>query len=245
MYFDKKFSEWMKYKNETKIQLANLANKLDELHSHSMKAKIAGMSVGVIGSATSLVGVLLAPTTFGLSVSLTIGGTAVAAIGSLTTIVSTFKEDILSKSICKEAENLIRKEVTEARSTLKLMSKSNFRRKMESHFSSLIGKCAQESMNITSLVSNVNAAKQAGDIANASKILLNQSKSFKIFGVGMLFFFLAFDLVELVETLIEMKEEPCSPFSEQIKTIYRSLEAEFNVIEYLIEENIGYKKSIE
>ena len=89
-----KFSEWKKYNLKTTKDLGEMANKLDETTVISMKTRILGLSIGILGSSSCLAGILLSPFTFGLSLGFTISGIGIGTFGSLISIYGSIREDL-------------------------------------------------------------------------------------------------------------------------------------------------------
>ena len=90
----KNFSDWKRYTCKTKKMLSEMANKLDKINIKTMQTRIFGQSIGIVGSSTCLIGILLAPHTFGLSVGFTISGIAIGTLGSIISIYGSIKGDL-------------------------------------------------------------------------------------------------------------------------------------------------------
>lgn len=228
-----KFRDWKKCRVRTKKKLIELADKLDEFQTKSVIARATGLSITIAGSATTLTGILLAPSTFGLSISLAIGGTTVGAIGSITSIWGTVKKDLITRIICKEAEKLINEEMSNTGEFIQIFSSTHFRRQMENGIGGLIAKFGQESINIANLLSHAISAQSMGQVANA-KFLLNPSHTLHYMGVGMSLLFVGLEFIRLVETSLELMEGTKCSFSDRIRTLAYDLDQNLHDFEDLI-----------
>ncbi|CAF0723770.1 unnamed protein product [Brachionus calyciflorus] len=205
-----------------------------------MITRTTGMSMTVAGSATSLTGVLLAPTTFGLSVSLTIGGTVIGAIGSIANIWGSVKKDLITRMICKEAECMINELKQHTKEFIEIFTNTHFRRQMENGLGGLLGKCAQEGLNLANLFTNVLASQNA----TSATFLLNPNIPLHYMGIGISLFFTSLELVRLIETTIDLKDGIKDGFSDQIRKFALELEQNANDLEDFIyqEFNLGLRK---
>ncbi len=89
-----KFTAWKRCNFKTKRGLYEMAEKLDKTNLTSIKTRILGLSIGIMGSGSCLAGILLAPHTFGLSLGFTIGGIVIGTIGSIISIYGSIREDL-------------------------------------------------------------------------------------------------------------------------------------------------------
>lgn len=234
------YLDWKHSRFKTRKRLLDLADKMDQVHLKSSIAKAAGISIGIIGSVTVFAGVLLAPSTFGLSLSLTVGGTAFGAIGSIGSMWHSIKTDVIMKIICKEAEKILNEDRTQSDGIVELISSSHFRKQMEYGIGSLVGKFGQESLNLANLMSSAISARQSGDTLNASKILLSQSQTIRYLGLSLHLLFLGLEVVRLIELTIEIRDFPRCAYSESIRSILS--EFDFNLA--LLEAHISEIKMI-
>jgi hypothetical protein len=78
---NEKLVDYLSSRVKSKNELFKLAEHLDDLHRKSIKSSIFNLSISVAGSSSVLAGLLLAPTTFGLSLGLTLFGTTACAVG--------------------------------------------------------------------------------------------------------------------------------------------------------------------
>lgn len=78
---NEKLIDYLSSRVKSKNELFKLAEHLDDLHRKSIKSTIINLSIGIAGSSSVLAGLLLAPATFGLSLGLTLFGTAACAVG--------------------------------------------------------------------------------------------------------------------------------------------------------------------
>lgn len=240
MGLKEKLQKWKKSRLRTKSKLIEFANKLDDLQKKMMITRTTGMSMTVVGSTTSLTGVLLAPTTFGLSIGLTIGGTVIGAIGSIANILSTVKKDVITRNVCKEAEKILNEEKKQTKEFIEIFSNTHFRRQMENGLGGLLGKCAQEGLNLANLFTNAISAQNA----TSASFLLNPNLALHYMGVGISLFFTSLELVRLIETTIDLKADLKCGFSDQIRKLAFELEQSINDLEDFIyqEFNLEQKK---
>ena len=137
--------------------------------------------------------------------------------------------------MCKKIENLVNDELKKSNESVVLVSNKQFRRKMQNDIGELVGVCAQESMNIANIALNVVSAKHAGDIANASKILLNPCRPLVAASIGISVVFLGIDIVKLIETTSELEENAGkSPFSDRIRAIAHDLDSNIADFEFIL-----------
>ena len=82
---------------ETLHQLNQIADALDKRHGLGNIAKVAGATTGILGSAAAAIGVALTPLTLGFGLVLTVGGAAVATLGSFATVGAHVTEKVCEK----------------------------------------------------------------------------------------------------------------------------------------------------
>lgn len=199
------------------VKLLNHARQLDSAHIKWLYRRVIGYGLSLIGSAASLCGLLLSHATFGLSLSLTLGGLAVSTFGHAYAIWHTVKRDMKFRSISKEVEKLM---------NLRLVSHSDFRRQMESGWSALIVKLAQESLNMANLITNARLASHRG-IHIASCVLLSPNPTLQMCSIGLSLIFLGLDIMRVVEASLELKENyQSSRQSEAIRSTVEHMERE-------------------
>lgn len=87
-----KMSTWKKTRQGTIDQLNYIVNECDSLHKGCNIANVTGSSVGATGGLMALGGLVLAPFTFGTSLSLTVAGGVVGAAGAATNITTSIVE---------------------------------------------------------------------------------------------------------------------------------------------------------
>ncbi|XP_067423697.1 apolipoprotein L1-like [Emydura macquarii macquarii] len=93
-------------------ELRGIADTLDKIHRGATIAKITGGSVGIAGGITAIVGLCLAPVTFGASLIVSMTGLAVATAGGLTNAAATVT-DVGTSHIKKETTEKLLKECEE------------------------------------------------------------------------------------------------------------------------------------
>jgi hypothetical protein len=212
----------MNRRNDAKRKLISLADELDLLNLRSIVKRVAGSVLNLTGGTSIVCGVLLAHATFGLSLTLTIGGILASTIGTLATIYSGMHKDVKTRRLCKIAEEVINQELKKEQDDfIKLVSSTEFRRQMENGVGTFMGKLAQEGINIASIST---AVRSAGWLPNASQILVHSSRTFQMLGIGLSSIFIGIELVRLVETCIELQEQPKSAHSGMIRDFAIDLE---------------------
>ena len=90
--FFRKMPKWRNTRQTTIDILYEIANECGSLHRDCNIANVTGSSVGAAGGLMALVGLALAPVTFGVSLSLTIAGAATGVAGATTNIVTSIVE---------------------------------------------------------------------------------------------------------------------------------------------------------
>uniref|UniRef100_A0A4W3ICB0 Apolipoprotein L3 n=1 Tax=Callorhinchus milii TaxID=7868 RepID=A0A4W3ICB0_CALMI len=86
--FPKKFPDWKARMNRYVTLLQEIANNIDHCHKGASIANITGSSVGVIGGALTIAGLIAAPFTLGTSLILTGVGVGVGVAGGVTNITA-------------------------------------------------------------------------------------------------------------------------------------------------------------
>lgn len=231
---EEKIIKWIKSRIDTRNKLVEIAAALDKVHNSQLMSKATGISLAIAGGISSLVGVLLAPSTFGLSITLTVGGTSISTIGQLTSLWGTLKNDVISRHLCKKAESLLNEHKKDTNELVKLMSKRHFRRQIEAGITGIVGKLSQEGINIANLLNRVEQTKRCGDVHNASSLLINKCKSLHFLSVALSCGFLAFECIKLVETLIELKEEVNSNVADRLRIVVSDLDTSLDDLESFV-----------
>ncbi|XP_067390531.1 apolipoprotein L domain-containing protein 1-like [Emydura macquarii macquarii] len=90
-------------------ELREIADTVDKIHRGATIAKITGGSVGIAGGITAIVGLCLAPVTFGASLIVSVTGLAVATAGGLTSATATGTDIGTSHVKKKTTEQLLNK----------------------------------------------------------------------------------------------------------------------------------------
>jgi hypothetical protein len=237
VYVKEKFSKWKANRVLTKLKLKEWADRLDSLHIGSLFKRASGYAISIAGGTTVIVGLILAHSTFGLSISLTVGG-IIVWIGNLITIWSSVEKDIKTRSICKSAEKLINNEFNHKMNSCEIsfISSADFRRQMENGLGALFGKTAQEGINVANIVSNIQRAKSVGHVSDASRILVHGNSTLQCVGLSLSGLFLVLEFVRLIETWIEIKDSPTSDFSSSLRNVACELERNIDEMEQFLDE---------
>ncbi|CAM5092887.1 unnamed protein product [Natator depressus] len=88
-------------------ELREIADAIDKIHKGATIASIAGGTVGIAGGITTIVGLCLAPVTFGASLIVSLTGFAVATAGGLTSAAATTTDMVASKVKKETVEKLL------------------------------------------------------------------------------------------------------------------------------------------
>ena len=238
MGFEEKYTDWIKIRIKTRKKLYELADLLDLHHNSTNGSKLKGISIGILGCASVLTGMLLAPTTFALSLSLTIGGISMGAIGCLTSVCISIKEELFIRKMCREAEDLINEETKKTNEMIKLVSTAHFRRQMANGISVLISKSAQEGLKIANLLNHATIAHNYGDTTNAAKILLSPSKIISVLNISLSLLFFGFEFLKLIETYYEVKDGSRSYYSDRLRYVAEKMENNMRDIEDILTKSI-------
>lgn len=115
------------------------------------------------------------------------------------------------------------------------MSRDHFRRSLARNVGGLINKSASESLNIANIVMSTIARQNLGDISNASKILLNPSRLLTCFSVFISTVSLTFEIVNLVETSIELQGTDGSMFGNEIRNVAGDFDYNLNEMEVMFD----------
>jgi hypothetical protein len=225
---NKEFKRWKDLREKAIRKLNELADGLDKVHRNTNISKISGNSIGIIGGTAAVIGLLSAPYTLGLSLGLAIGGACAGVAGATTTLGSSLTEDIISKRLCKEAEKLVRDDLNECENLKKIFSNKELRRNVLSKGGKIAGNTLQKTAHVANVIVR---AEQTSEIINAAKILLNPSNTVHILGVSASIIFIVLDLIELIETSIDLNDGSKSKYSEKIREMIKNLEINKNEIE--------------
>ncbi|XP_074925899.1 uncharacterized protein LOC116823992 [Chelonoidis abingdonii] len=88
-------------------QLREIADEIDMVHKGATIANITGGTVGIAGGITTIVGLCLAPVTFGASLIVSLTGLAVSTAGGLTSVAATTTDIVASKVKKETVEKLL------------------------------------------------------------------------------------------------------------------------------------------
>ncbi|KAM5164839.1 apolipoprotein L6-like [Mantella aurantiaca] len=113
------------------IELYSIADDVDKFHRNAVIANVVGSAVGIVGGITTLVGVALAPLTFGASLFASTIGIAAATAGGVTGVSASIADSMNTKKKCEtvtekinEIDNMInavRKIATNISDTIDVM----------------------------------------------------------------------------------------------------------------------------
>ncbi|XP_056124472.1 apolipoprotein L6-like [Rhinichthys klamathensis goyatoka] len=87
--------------------LNDSTDELESMHKNTMKGSLVGSSIGAAGGVTALVGLALAPFTFGGSLALTAAGAVAGVAGGVTGGASNITDAIKQKSLRETIEKII------------------------------------------------------------------------------------------------------------------------------------------
>ena len=225
---NKEIKRWKELRENAIKKLNELADGLDKVHRNTNIAKISGNSIGIIGGSAAVISLISAPYTLGLSLGLAIGGTCAGVAGAATSLGSSLTEDIIAKRLCKEAEKLVRKDLIESENLKKLFSNKELRRNVVSKCGKIAGNTLQKTAHVANLIVR---AEQTSEMINAAKILLNPSNTVHILGISASIIFIVLDLIELIETSIDLNDGSKSKYSEKIREMIKNLELNKDEIE--------------
>uniref|UniRef100_A0A8C8S4U4 Apolipoprotein L3 n=1 Tax=Pelusios castaneus TaxID=367368 RepID=A0A8C8S4U4_9SAUR len=88
-------------------ELQKIADDIDEVHRGATIANVTGGAVGIAGGITTIVGLALAPVTFGASLVVSLTGFAVSTVGGLTSAAATATDLGVNKDKKKTVEKLL------------------------------------------------------------------------------------------------------------------------------------------
>ncbi|XP_075056628.1 apolipoprotein L3-like [Mixophyes fleayi] len=90
-------------------KLLCIADDIDKFHKGATIASVTGSSVGIAGGITSIVGLALAPFTFGASLIVSIVGISVAVAGGVTGAAASIADTVNIKKKCNRVEKKVMK----------------------------------------------------------------------------------------------------------------------------------------
>ncbi|TFJ98126.1 A-kinase anchor protein 8-like [Platysternon megacephalum] len=89
-------------------ELREIADDIDKIHKGATIGNIAGGTAGIAGGITTIIGLCLAPVTFGASLIVSLTGLAVSTAGGLTSAAATTTDLVASKVKKETVEKLLR-----------------------------------------------------------------------------------------------------------------------------------------
>ncbi|MCG8626151.1 MAG: hypothetical protein MJE68_29660, partial [Proteobacteria bacterium] len=107
--FDTFLQKWISIREDTIQQIHNTIENLKFHHRNVNISRITGSTTSIVGSGMALWSIVMAPATAGLSLFLTVGGTALALAGGVTTAGASIADVVIQKSdVQKAQQQLIR-----------------------------------------------------------------------------------------------------------------------------------------
>ncbi|XP_077597813.1 uncharacterized protein LOC144213304 isoform X2 [Stigmatopora nigra] len=221
------------------LDLLALADSADDFHKKTLSAGVGGNVAGVVGSVTTITGLILAPFTAGTSLIVTAVGVGVATAGGLTSASAGITDTVHSRTDRKKVERMIRgyrEEMSHIQECLEFLQEGmetleewNFER----YAKSISQKYAQQNVkhvvkegaqagkalviNAESLVSTVQVLNVAGGAAQAVQVM-------SVTAGVMSGLFLALDLFFLAKDSAELKKGAKTEFAAKIREVCKDLQ---------------------
>ncbi|XP_063297730.1 apolipoprotein L6-like [Pelobates fuscus] len=211
-------------------ELRRIADDVDIFHKRVTITNIAGSSVGIVGGITTIVGLALAPVTFGASLIVTAVGIGVATAGGLTGAGASIADTFNIKQKCKKVDEII-KELTDdmnkmtklAQEIKKLIANLIYTSGLKEYNFTRLGTRGQfATAQITRLAKLVNLSTSAS--RGAQLAARGAQAATAVSGVFAALFLLV-DIAFVVKGALDLKKGAKTDEAERIRGIANDLEA--------------------
>jgi hypothetical protein len=102
--FDSALQQWISIREATMQQIYNTIENLKYHHKNVNISRVTGSSTSIIGNVMAIWGIVMAPATGGLSLSLTVGGAALGFAGGMTSAGASIADILIQKSNVQQAQ---------------------------------------------------------------------------------------------------------------------------------------------
>ncbi|XP_072315310.1 apolipoprotein L6-like [Eucyclogobius newberryi] len=221
------------------LELLSMADAADDFHKKTVKVSVGGGVASVVGSVTTITGLILAPFTAGTSLIVTAVGIGVATAGGVTSASANITDAVHSKTDRKKVEQMIQgyqDEIKDIKDCLDFLQEGmealeewNFEQYAEAiaakHLNQNMKHVMKEGgragkalvINTESLISTVQVLGAAGGAAKAAQVMSVTT------GV-MSGLFLALDLFFLAKDSIELRKGAKTDFAAKIREVCKELQ---------------------
>ncbi|KAM4693068.1 apolipoprotein L3-like [Discoglossus pictus] len=221
-----------------KEEMLRIADDIDKVHRGATIASVTGSSVGIAGGITTIVGLALAPVTFGASLIVTLVGIGVATAGGVTGAVATVTDTVSIKKKCRTVQEMIsdiKKVLEELLELLECINKwvrniEELRNTDRETFDDLVASGKFVSRGVF-------AATEVSRLAQLIKVSASAARGIRVAGAisGVLTaIFMVIDTVFLVKDALELKNGAKTEQAEEIRKVANDVEEKFQEL-----ENIG------
>ncbi|KAG7454995.1 hypothetical protein MATL_G00251840 [Megalops atlanticus] len=221
------------------LELLAVADAADNFHKRTVAASMGGRVASVVGSVTTITGLVLAPFTFGASIIVTAVGIGVATAGSITSASANITDTVHSNMDRKKVEKMIQgyqEEIKDIRECLEFVQEGmdalqewNFEKYTESLAKRALNQNVKHvvkegaragkalMINTDQLISTVQVLSVAGGAAKAAQAISVTT------GV-MSALFLALDIFFLAKDSHELRKGAKTQFATKIREVCKDLQ---------------------
>eukprot|EP00062_Callorhinchus_milii_P021429 gi/632978140/ref/XP_007905740.1/ PREDICTED: LOW QUALITY PROTEIN: apolipoprotein L3-like [Callorhinchus milii] len=227
--FPKKFPDWKARMNRYVTLLQEIANNIDHCHKGASIANITGSSVGVIGGALTIAGLIAAPFTLGTSLILTGVGVGVGVAGGVTNITASAVD---SASQSNKQKELMKSEEYKKDSEEMADCFNKFRNAVdfyENHSDKLV---KDTFIGVTEVFS-----KSTGVIATVvSAVTKTSLQSFKAVSGVLSGLFVVWDIYTITVNSIDLSKGAETEIAKQIRNVAQKIQNEVMMYEEVYEK---------
>ncbi|NP_001279577.1 apolipoprotein L3-like [Callorhinchus milii] len=218
--FPKKFPDWKARMNQHVILLQEIANNIDECHKGATIANITGSSVGVLGGALTIGGLIAAPFTLGTSLILTGVGVGVGVAGGLTNITASAVDSASQSNKQKRVNEIMEKYKKDSEEMADCFNK--FRNAVD-FYENCSDKLEKEAFIGVAEV----FAKSLGVFPAVASAVTKQSlRTFKAVSGVLSGLFVAWDIYSITVDSIDLSKGAETEMAKQIRDVARKIKDE-------------------
>ncbi|KAJ8379431.1 hypothetical protein SKAU_G00002090 [Synaphobranchus kaupii] len=221
------------------LELLELADAADNFHKRTVAASMGGGVASVVGSVTTITGLILAPFTFGTSIIVTAVGIGVATAGGIASASANITDTVYSNMDRKKVEKMIQgyqEEIKDIRECMEFVqdgmdalqewnfekySESVAKRALNQNIKHVVKEGARAGkalmINTDQLISTVQVLSVAGGAAKAAQVISVTT------GV-MSALFLALDIFFLAKDSHELRKGAKTQFATKLREVCKELQ---------------------
>lgn len=224
-----------KIPEETLKKLEEIRIKLNKCNRSANVARSIGTAIEITGGLATILGLIAAPYTFGISVGLSFGGLLLNTTGLLTNIGASILTSLYARYLIKKAASIIQKEIFDKKlidkNSIKLNDLINdFYLMTKAVRGSLViaGKGINNGIKIKDLAFKIKLAVYTQQTLNAVKILSKASTLTMLFGVSASILLLGGDIVQFIDVNFQIRNNKKSSESNKLNKVICELKDIYN-----------------